>query len=224
MATRIVDTFTEAGGSLIALELHTPELGGPWVKHPAFGAPNFISVDASVDRIFPAANNGALSCQYAGANLGGTEQRATFTEAYWAPGAFGNAYAAAALRLDVAAQTLYYMHFFHDNSFYVARAKAGVIANVGSYARGGGLPVSGTTFACELVCRDEGADVRLEGWVDGVKRIDVLDNSASKITAAGKGGVFAYSSASSTTGITLDTLNVTDNSGAGRLPLLGVGT
>lgn len=192
------DSFTDTPG--VALASHSPEVGGPWVKHPSYASGALVVSDANRAR----ANNANPACYYLSAAP--TTADYDVEAVIFVASNLSNILVAG--RISTGADTMYAARYTLSGGVWqLVRIVAGVVTPIGA------------TFAQALTATQlltarlsmRGSTIKM--FIDGVERASVVD---ANITATGRAGlrVGSGTSPSNTTGYHYESLTATDADGS----------
>lgn len=203
MATPVYDTFTDTAGTDIAA--HTPDVGGTWVKHPAYSVRLLIS-NASRCR---KDNVGAQACYYNATDPGSDDYVVSATVKYM--GVSAAPYLGLVGRVDPVTTTMYHARYYESgNVWQLYKILPGTALQLGEWSE---TLSAGDERVCELDMTGTTISVRIAG----ITRISVTDSS---ITARGYAGMRDGSAVggTDTNGIHLDNFTVTNSLTDGTYP------
>lgn len=185
------DSFT--GPQWQPLPQHSPDLGGPIVKHPTAGGDWYLV-------------NGRALCRSAGlAYYNAVPASADYSVeatvvAFSSIGATG-----VAGRIDIGSSNFYYLYIKQGNGELVlAKMVDGVPATLDVELMTFGASASGTSHVLRL----EMVGTAIKGYVGGVEMVSATD---STFAAAGRGGIRAPAISDTETGKHIDSLRIYDS-------------
>lgn len=196
LSVPVFDTFTDSDSTV--LSSHTGQVGATWTKHASFTSlqtitGNRVHGDGAGFTVYYASGTPA-SPEY---DVIGTVHNVT-NVANDQTGVVG--------RVATGANTMYRGNYFNNSAFFLQKAVAGTVTNLGSYT------ASLTTNEVRL--RMRGSALALN--VDGVERVTATDTA---ITAAGLAGTMTRFS-NTTVGYHLADIRVDDTFPTGQRNLI----
>lgn len=190
------DTFTDTAGT--TLQAHTPEVGGPWVKHGSATVDAGIT-DANRARTFDAANYSTEDSIY---YLSGTPATADYDVEMDVVKLGGGGASDLKLlsRLSTSAFTCYYASFDSGGGMFLGKMIAGAFTTLA-----GSSPTVTITFdgKVELICRTASQQIYYTPVSTGVRSL-LLSATDTSITAAGKAGMQLRNINTNTVGVHVD--------------------
>jgi len=193
----VTDSFTEAGSNVDLSASHAGETGADWTDHPSYTGAR-LTVDATTDRVFATGSTAAYAS--------GVPSSAD----YYVEGGFFIASNLAGTnicitgRMDTTANTMYGVRFNPDlgssgGQWQLFKIVSGTFTQLAVWEPGA-APTVGQTYTVRLTMTGTGITVS----IDSTQRMSVTDSS---ITAAGRAGIRAGGTATSSTGYHLTSIS-----------------
>lgn len=207
MATFVSDSFTDTSGT--ALSSHTGETGATWTKHASYSTTLVIS---NANRVRTDGTASTITYYASGAPASADYSVSMVLRQFTGAGHLG-----VVGRVDTASNTLYRARFDGGgNVFHLQKLVAGTATLLGSYVHD---MIDTEERTLKLVMQGDQISVEM----DGSAIIGPLTDTG--VTAAGKAGIYGFSTGSDSTGIHGDTFTAVDIGGGGGTTVnLGLAT